>query len=108
MDWNKKDHGKIIHSAVVNNPHNLVYGPKGTTYRGADPDLMPDRVDREILAKQNKNFRREFQTFENARTLENFGKLSRPDPVDWEKRADGKFYVKGVQKDPSTNQFVSN
>ena len=51
-------HGKLIHAAVSNNPHNLVYGPgkdlTSNKHRGRDPG---EKKDVEILDKQTTDYK---------------------------------------------------
>jgi hypothetical protein len=51
-----RNHGKLIHAAVVNNHHNLVYGPgyntNGKSHRGEDPG---PEIETGILEKLNND-----------------------------------------------------
>lgn len=86
------NHGRVIHAAISNNPHNLVHGPKHEL-RGDDPESGKDN---EILNAQPENYQAAYKTYDgnDNKTLEDFGKLPRTTPVKWEKTGTKKKHGK--------------
>ncbi len=81
------EHGKLIHAAFGNNPHNFVYGAN-STYRRDDPGPA---LDKPLLEKQTMEYQTQVAEYLSNPTPENFSKLGPSTPVEFEKRDDSKI-----------------
>lgn len=95
----RKDlHGRLLHAALSNNPHNFVRGPEPKD-RAFDPR---DGIDQEILNQQTDGYKRAAEPFvknDPARppTIDDYGNLPRPQPVPVTRRSEnGKSVVNEV------------
>jgi hypothetical protein len=75
------DHGVVIHAAIANNPHNLVAGPK----RDDRCDDQGGKKDTSIFNAQSKDYQTAVKNYENEPTLENFGNIPAPTPINWKR-----------------------
>lgn len=101
------NHGEVIHAAIANNPHNLVYGPN-PNHRCKDPK---SGLDDKILEAQRHEYKTAVNTYQQNKTLESFGNIPASEPVEWEKHEPqqnqkatvDKYHVKD-QQCPDPNQ----